>query len=291
MRFAKVSAIVAGVLVVAGGMSPAAAAPDPYTRQLLTPNDFNYDGHSVPATYDGHGTWSISGDFASPYHLGTTGDIPAVTNNGDGFAQYGVFRPSTGTWYLTSFGEIRTYRWGATGDIPVQAHYRGISNASVIAVFRPSTASWYISGVGTVRYGAAGDIPVPGHYFGTDANDYTDHIAVFRPSNGTWYRQGQPAYRFGAKGDVPAPGDYDGNGTTDIAVYRPSTQTWYVSGRAAVHYGTAGDIPVTGDYNGDGRIDITVFRPSTATWYTRGAAAVLFGAPGDFPIGKAPYRD
>lgn len=263
--------------------------------RLLIPNDFNFQGHSNAAVFDPTtGTWTVNGDTSTPLHFGTAGDIPTVTNAGDGWATIGVFRPASGTWYTADIfsGQTSGVQWGTNGDIPVQAHYRGISQPTVRAVFRPSLGTWYLYQDGpSIQYGAAGDIPTPGHYAGNSANDYADQVAVFRPSDGTWYMRGVGKLRWGTKGDIPTPGDYNGDGRTDPAIYRPSTQTWYIYGSAPVQWGAPGDIPVTGDFNGDGKTDIATFRPSNGRWYVRGQGSVVLGTAQDIPIGRAPYTD
>jgi hypothetical protein len=255
--------------------------------QLRTPHDFTFEQTSTRATFD-RGQWAIDDGYGTTFRFGATGDVPVITDSGDGFAHIGVWRASTGMWYLASpTGAIATrLQWGARGDIPVPAHYAGAAQPSVPAVYRPSSFHWYVHGVASVQYGAKGDIPVPADYNG----DGTTDIAVFRPSNGTWYVRGGRSVQYGTKGDIPVPADYNGDGTTDIAVFRPSNDTWYVRGSHGVQYGARGDVPVTGDFTGDGRADIAVYRPSTQRWYVAGHAGAQFGAPGVTPIGAAPYR-
>ncbi|HEY7009724.1 MAG TPA: SpoIID/LytB domain-containing protein [Jatrophihabitantaceae bacterium] len=261
-------------------------------RQVRTPHDFQFLQSSTRVTFHA-GTWTLADGYATTFRYGTTGDVPVVTNNGDGFAHVGVFRPSSGTWYLASptGHTASTVAYGTKGDVPVQAHYSGVDRPTVLGVFRPSTGTWYLRGHSAMRYGTRGDVPVPGHYFGTPANHYADGIAVYRPSTGMWYLAGHSSVHWGAKGDIPMPADYDGNGTTDIAVYRPSTHTFYLRGHAGVRYGTSGDIPVTGDFTGDGKADLALYRPSNHAWYVHGSASVIFGAAGVTPIGAAPYHD
>jgi hypothetical protein len=262
-------------------------------RQQRTPHDFTFLQKSTPATFRA-GHWSIADGYTPPtaFTFGYSGDIPTVIDSGDGFARVGVFHPATGTWYLgTATGGVASkIAYGGASDVPVPAHYSGVSKATVIAIFRPADGTWHRRGLAGVQYGQKGDIPVPGHYAGTAANDFADQIALFRPSSGRWYRLGLTSVGYGQKGDIPAPADYDGNGTTDIALYRPSMHTFYVRGHASVHYGVTGDVPVTGDFNGDGRADFAVYRPSTHTLWIRGLAQVSVGAAGDTPVGKAPYR-
>jgi Stage II sporulation protein len=266
-------------------------------RQLHTPHDFQFLQQSTRVTFHS-GSWAIDDGYPTTFTYGVAGDLPAVTTTGDGFAHIGVFRPSTGTWYVADPTGItaKQVSFGSAGDIPVQAQYAGVDKPTVLAVFRPSTGTWYqataTGGIASkVAFGTSGDIPVPGHYAGTAANDYADGIAVFRPANGTWYISGHSSVQFGARGDIPMPADYDGNGTTDLAVYRPSTHTFYLRGHPGFHYGVSGDIPVTGDFTGDGKADLAIYRPSTHAWYVYGATTDVFGSTGATPIGTAPYHD
>lgn len=267
-----------------------------YAPSTLVPNDFSGGDHSQPAAFEpATGRWFIVGAAGSPFSFGADGDIPQVTNAGNGLARLGVYRPSTGTWYVSdaSLTAIATrLRFGEPGDVPVASHYRGASQPSVIAVFRPSTGTWYKYTAGSVAFGSRGDVPVPGHYSPTAAvNDFVDTPAVFRPSTGTWYVLGQGPLVYGQSGDVPVPADYNGDGTTDFAVYRPVTGQWFVRGHSPVTYGVPGDVPVTGDFNGDGRADIAIYRPSTGEFFIRGQGVVTTGVMSGVPIGQAPYRD
>jgi hypothetical protein len=282
------------VVAVTATVLPSAASAAPATNKFeLIPNDFGFDQHSSPAIVTPDGDWrAITDNGTDVFHYGTVNDVPAVYNSGDGLAKPGVFRPSTGQWFLgDTLGDTQeVVHYGGSRDLPVQAHYRGIDKPTVLATFRPSVGNWYLRGIGAYDFGARGDIPVPGHYRNAVATDYADTIAVFRPSNSTWFIRGIENVQYGKRGDTPAPADYNGDGTTDIAVFRPSNGTWFVRGQGAQKWGTAGDIPVTGDYNGDGRADYAVYRPSNGYLYIRGGGAVQLGT-GGMPIGAAPYHD
>ena len=54
----------------------------------------------------------------------------------------GVFRPSTGRWYINGIPPID---WGHTGDMPVPGDYNG-DGIRDVAVFRPSNGTWYVNG-------------------------------------------------------------------------------------------------------------------------------------------------
>lgn len=220
--------------------------------------------------------------------------------DGDGRTDVGVFRPSSGNWYVryTATGSGLTFLWGGVGDIPAPGDYDGDGKAD-IAIFRPSTGTWYVrytatgSGISMV-WGGDSDVPTPGDYDGDGKTD----IAIFRPSTGTWYVRYTAtgagiSLVWGGAGDIPSVGDFDGDGKADITVFRPSTGTWYARYTAtglgiAVVWGGSGDVPVQADYDGDGRTDIAVFRVSTSIWYVRYTATgsgitLVWGGEGDVP--------
>jgi len=116
--------------------------------------------------------------------------------NGDGITDVGVWRPSSGQWFLKD-QFVRS--WGLPGDVPVPADYDGNGTAE-LTVWRPSDGAWYTFNGSTVSWGLPGDIPVPGDY---DGNGSTDR-AVNR--NGQWYFQaGATTLSYGLSGDVPTP--------------------------------------------------------------------------------------
>ena len=196
--------------------------------------------------------------------------------NGDGLTDLAVFRPSTGTWYVRTFG---TVQWGAPGDIPVPGDYDG-DGVTDVAVYRPSTGQWFVQNQFTRSWGQMGDVPVPRDY----DNDGVTDVAVYRPSTGQWFVQNRFTVSWGLPNDVPVPGDYNGDRVADVAVFRPSTGQWFVRNQFTLSWGRMGDVPVPEDYNDDGVTDLAVYRPSTGQWFVRNQFTVAWGLSNDVPV-------
>jgi hypothetical protein len=198
--------------------------------------------------------------------------------DGDDRADYGVFRPTSGYWFVLNSGlnNLRAVLFGTNGDRTVAEDYDGDRRAD-IAVYR--AGAWYILQSQTqtlraVNFGGASDVPVAADFTG----DGRAEVAVFRPSTGIWYtldltNNNFGGAQFGANGDVPTAADYDGDGKADISIYRPSNGIWArVSSQSAqssvLYFGAVGDVPAPGDYDGDGKTDVAVFRPATPSGST-----------------------
>ena len=107
-----------------------------------------------------------------------TGDLPVVGDwKGAGVSQLGLFRPSTGEWFLDYNGnkswngcsKERCKSFGRAGDQPVTGDWNG-SGTSKIGVFRPSTGA-VVPGLqrqwnmGRLRYRSmCGELRRPGRY-------------------------------------------------------------------------------------------------------------------------------
>jgi len=77
--------------------------------------------------------------------LGASADKPVVGDyDGDGRADYAVFRPSNGTWIIQqSTAGYTEIQFGNSSDKLVPADYDGDGKTD-LAVFRPSESNWYI---------------------------------------------------------------------------------------------------------------------------------------------------
>jgi hypothetical protein len=114
-----------------------------------------------------------------------SGDLPVVGDwTGDGVSQIGLFRPSTGEWFLDRSGnkawdgcrkDTCVESFGMAGDLPVSGDWNGNGKSS-IGVWRPSTGQWFLDHNGNgvwdgcsvdiciAGFGVAGDMPVVGKW-------------------------------------------------------------------------------------------------------------------------------
>jgi hypothetical protein len=147
--------------------------------------------------------WGLAGfDYAVPSDY-----------DGDGRADFAVFRHTEGDWYIlqSSNGTARIERFGADNaqDAPVPADYDGDGKTD-LAVFRRASGAWYIlqssAGFRALVFGLSDDFQVPADYDGDGKAD----VAVWRPSSGVWYalRSSNNSFlivQFGLNGDIPVP--------------------------------------------------------------------------------------
>jgi hypothetical protein len=128
------------------------------------------EGNYNPAT-----TIQIN-NFGCPGDVARVGDWLGGAQ--DGHTYVGVFRPGSGTWYLsktnTSYAPANTLQisnFGSSGDVAQAGDWLGTSLTEV-GVFRPGTGQWFLSKTNTSytaantiqigNFGASGDQPVVG---------------------------------------------------------------------------------------------------------------------------------
>ena len=234
--------------------------PDNFDPDPWTPSAFpaSHVGMWRPTTgrfyldVDGSLTWNAGIDVVTA-SFGVATDRPVVGDwNGDRTDEIGVWRPSTGRFYLDMDGSLT---WTTGVDII------------------------------TASFGIATDCPVVGDW----AGDGTDEIGIWRPSTGRFYldMDGSRTWTsgidvitasFGVATDRPVVGDWNGDGTDEIGVWRPSTGRFYLDMDGSrtwttgvdvitASFGVATDHPMAGDWNGDGTDEIGVWRPSTGRFY------------------------
>jgi hypothetical protein len=219
----------------------------------------------------------------------------------------GIYRPSTGQWFLDvngnytwdTSGDTLVQTFGATASVPIVGDWVG-SGTAQLGLFQPDTLLWLLDvnanrAIDTCSqdacygpFGEAMDVPLVGRW-----NARAEYrIGSFRPSTGRWYldRNGDGDFARCAKdrcadlkihqsGDLPVIGDWTGDGLSQIGLFRPGTGEWFLdrSGNKAwdgcrkdtciQSFGSAGDVPVSGDWNGNGKSSIGVWRPSTGEWF------------------------
>jgi hypothetical protein len=210
--------------------------------------------------------------------------------DGDGKADFSVFRPSDNSWYMKSLSSgFSSAPFGLASDKIIPGDFDG-DRKTDIAVYRDGFWYWLNSSdrkFNAVPFGIASDIPVPADFTG----DGRAELAVYR--DGIWWmldlsnNQVKAVY-FGLPTDKPVTADYDGDGKSDQAVYRDGI--WHLNrsrdGYTALQFGLATDKPVVGDYDGDGKADAAVYRDGF--WYflrsQAGFSAFKFGDATDVPV-------
>ena len=124
-------------------------------------------------------------DKCAGFSVYQSGDVPVAGDwTGRGTTQLGLFRPSTGQWFLDRNAN-RTWNgcnkdrcissFGQPGDVPITGDWNG-TGISKIGLFRPATSEWLLDLNGNdvwdgcnvdkcvTAFGQAGDLPVAGKW-------------------------------------------------------------------------------------------------------------------------------
>ncbi|HEY2923209.1 MAG TPA: InlB B-repeat-containing protein [Candidatus Binatia bacterium] len=186
---------------------------------------------------NGNERWNGCDDDRCIRSFGRQGDLPVAGDwNGTGRTKIGVFRPTTGEWFLDLDGDGRLdscsidrciASFAQQGDLPVVGDWDA-TGTSKIGLFRPSTGEWFL-----------------------DLN-----------GNGIWdgCNVDQCIAAFGQPGDLPIAGDWDAAGTSKIGLFRPATGDWFLDlngngqwdgcsvDKCITSFGQEGDLPVAGKW-------------------------------------------
>lgn len=238
--------------------------------------------------------------------LNTSTSVSATFVQSDPSA-IGIFRPSTGKWFLDANGngiwegcniDLCLGPFGSSGDLPVAGNWTGTGLAN-IGFLRPGTGDWLIDLNGNGREDGCNidrclkplrpqsSLPLVGDWTGAGIDKVGEMVPGQTPK---WYLdisgdgvvqncKVDACLKFGGTaGDLAVAGDWTGTGTAKVGLFRPSTGEWFLnlSGNGqsyncsvdkCVNFGAAGDLPVVGDWTGTGIASIGVYRPETGEWF------------------------
>ncbi len=252
------------------------------------------------------GYWGL-GDLSGEQYwtwFGGYGYAPAPGDyDGDGVAELGVYRASSGGWYWRKAGSENIYllgNWGGPGCQPVQGDFDGDGRQDFV-LYHEGQGQWYalLSAYGyqgvQVSFGGPGYAAVHGDFDGDGLAD----PALYHAGQGVWqglvsslgYKYVQGA--FGGPGYQGLAGDFDGDGRTDLCLYHVSGR-WYilsVDGRVLLNgdwWGGPGWTPAVADYDGDGADDLAVYDEAGGRWRIRRRNGTTLAW--DMPLGGYGYQ-
>jgi hypothetical protein len=191
---------------------------------------------------------------------------PVITSGVEQTTRIGVFRPSTGQWFLDYNGngqwdgcdvDICINSLGQTGNLPVVGSWSG-HGTSDIGIFDPTTGEWQLDTNGNrlwegcdmdtcvSSFGQPGDLPVTrqvGELNMSIIGTFTARKTVrinrrTRTISGLW------------NFDLNGNSTFDGCSVDECDIF-----------------GNADQLPVVGDWNGTGSQEIGLFLPRYGKWY------------------------
>jgi len=168
---------------------------------------------------------------------GTTSDLPIVGDwNGDGLDSLGVYRSTTGVFYLANSNTAPqinyTFVLGNPNDTPLSGHWTPDMTHDGAGVYRNSNGILYLKKELTTGFsdffavmGNPGDTGVAGDW----NTDGLDSVGVYRPSVTHWYLTNNNTpngitfsdvdFTWNVGSGIPVVGDWDANGITTAAFY------------------------------------------------------------------------
>jgi hypothetical protein len=179
----------------------------------------------------------------------------------------GLYRPSTGTWYLIANGtavwhgcevDICLGPFGQLTDLPVVGDWNG-SGTTNIGIYDSESQTWELDSTGD----------------GSWQGCALDTCLHFAPPQGS------------SSLEVPVTGSWDGSGKHVVGIFQLAPNLsgdngdsgyWYFDRNANGNwdgctsdlclkpFGAAGDVPIVGDWNGNGVSKIGVFEPQSGIW-------------------------
>ncbi len=256
------------------------------------------------STFAGWSGGACSGTGSCSVTVSAAASVTA-TFTGQMNVKIGVFRPSTGQWFLDVNGNglmddcqsNGCPTFGQSGDKPVVGDWNGTGTIK-LGVYTPGTHQWKLDLNGNDQWEGctvdqcvniawySTDLPVVGRW--TTAS-LADRVGIYRPSkkywrldlngNGVWDGcTTDGCWGFGSLSGLPVAGDWSGNGTDKVGVFIPSTGLWKLdrNGNGVLDacttdgclgpFGVSADQPVAGDWDGKGTAKIGVFDPTTGLW-------------------------
>ncbi len=216
----------------------------------------------------------------------------------------GLFKPSTGEWYLrnsnsTGAPDITLSFGGSVNHLPIAGDWNG-DGVDTIGIYDTSNGLFQLrdsNTTGAAQYiftlGNPGDTPLAGRWDNTMTHD---GAGVYRNSNGILYLRRELTTGFsdyymvlGNPSDIGIAGDWDGNGYDTVGVYRASQNRFYLSNvngngityaDIAFDYGDVTAKPIAGDWTQNAYHRVGYFRDGQV-WMrntlSTGVSDTLFG--------------